>query len=81
MQLGQNRVSDSSLFNPAEFLSSGLKITSCCYDEMHIVQSDFIVYSCFVMHRCRYTCMLGYLMVCICFGTGCSPLLWSQLAD
>lgn len=72
MQLGQDGVSDSSLFNSVEFLSNHLKVISS-YDEMHIVQSEVIVYSWFIMHRCMYTRMLGYLLVCICFGTGCSP--------
>ena len=74
MQLGQDGVSDSSLFNSVGFLSNRLKIVSCCYDEMHIVQSDIIVYSCFITHRCMHTCMLGYLMVCV-FVLGLIALL------
>lgn len=78
MRLGQDGFSVSSLFNSVGFLSNHLKFISCWYDEMHTVQSDVIVYSWFTMHRCIYTCMLGYLMVCICFGLLSS---WTQLTD
>lgn len=59
------------------FLSNHLKIVSCCSDEMHTEQSDVIVYSCLIMHRCMNTCMLGSLSL---FGDQLlSP--WSQLID
>lgn len=77
VQLGQDGLTDPSLLNSVEFLSSRLKIVSRCYDEMHTEQSDVTVYSCFIMHRYMNTCILGPLSL---FGDWLLSS-WSQLID
>lgn len=77
VQLGQDGLTDPSLLNSVQFLSSRLKIVSCCYDEMHTEQSDVTVYSCFIMHRYMNTCILGPLSL---FGDWLLSS-WSQLID